>query len=213
VLATIDRGPSCDGNPVRLWDGAMLYNDRDPLPGRALDRRYSSANDAVGVFGTGWYSLFDAGVVRTNTPWYEALIVYDENRNRRVFNRVFGTWVEDWPTARTRGASTLTGSETEGYRLREAGSSLVREFGTNHHLTGLLDLATNRRMSITYDGAGLPTHVTDQNGNWSWTVTTNSGRVTQLAVDARPDIVWQYTYSGSLLQSVGLQGVAPPWRS
>jgi hypothetical protein len=206
--------PHKTGDPVRLWDGEVSYEEQDPLPAdiaNSFHRTYSSsAGD--GLFGVGWISSFDAGITVANNRYLQAVVVETENHHRFVFNLVGGAWLQDWPKG-VRALSTLAGSETAGYQFREAGSSLVRQYGTNHKLTSYLDLRRNRQTIITYDASKLPTRIYDDGGAWSCSVVTAGGHVTQLSVDGNPGIVWNYGYAGSLLQSVSLAGAPTPWRS
>jgi hypothetical protein len=59
----------------------------------------------------------------------------------------------------------------------------------------------------------MPSHISDDAGAWSCTVTTSGGHVTQISVDGRPDLVWNYAYTSGRLQTVSLVNAASPWRS
>jgi YD repeat-containing protein len=209
------KGPAKSvGGPVRLFDGVMTYSESDPLPatiGNEFHREYSSGAAADGRFGKGWSSLFDASAMAIDADGSSVAVV-SEDRMRAVFRLLTtGQWSQTWPMGGTTG--TLTGSAAAGYVFRDAGGSIVRTFGPNHHLTRLQDLRRNRAVSVTYDGSGNPTGIFDETGNWFCTVTTSSGHIVGIAVDGRPDLAWTYAYNGPLLTSVTAAGAPGPWRS
>ncbi len=208
------KGPAkAVGGPVRLFDGVMTYGETDPLPatlGTEFRRQYASSNVTDGKFGTGWTSLFDASALPLGTDGASVRVV-TEDRTAVVFRHIStGEWIQKWPMGGVAG--TLTGSEQDGYVFREAGGSVVRTF-INHRLVRLQDLRRNRAVSITYDVSGNPTQIADERGNWSCAVTTSGGHVTAISVTGSPDLVWSYTYSGSLLTGVSAGAAGSPWRT
>jgi RHS repeat-associated protein len=209
------KGPATSvGGPVRLFDGVMTYTDVDPLPatiGSEFRREYSSGAAADGRFGKGWSSMFDASAVPIDAE-NKTVAVVNEDRSRSVFRLLAtGKWKQSWPEGGLAG--TFAGSEATGYTLRDAGGSIVRSYGSNHRLIRVQDLRRDRAISITYDGAGNPTRIFDETGNWSCTLTTANAHVVGVAVDGRPDLAWTYGYSGSLLTSVTVAGASSPWRT
>jgi RHS repeat-associated protein len=212
--------PGWVGNPVRLWNGAVAYSERDPLPddlGLVFQRTYRSDSRTARAFGVGWRSAFDGGVAVADASKHKSVAVYTDGDDRVLFDQLSnGAWLQTWPSSGvSRG--TLTGSESSGYAYREAGTSIVRLYGGagNHHLLGIQDLRTGRRVTITYNTSGDPTTVADSFGNWSCAVTTDANhRITQIAVNGRPDMTWNYTYDGDRnLMTVTLAGVPSAWRT
>jgi len=214
-----DSCPGCPtqaGNPVQLWDGTMTYSERDPIPsdlGEIFTRSYASNNTHDGLFGTGWWSALDS-IMFDVTGWdVTTQLVHGLNDDRALFRQSGGVWIQSWPTSR-KARATLTGSSGAGFSYRGAGSSIVQLFGANHKVTGWIDLARNRRISVTYDASsGLPSRIFDEAGAWSCTVTISGGHVTQISVDGRSDLVWNYAYASGQLQSVSLVNTASPWRT
>jgi RHS repeat-associated protein len=210
--------PTTVGDPVQLFDGSMTYVEHDPLPddtGRIFTRVYQSTHsqyDGGLAFGAPWFSAFDAGIALSGS----SAIVYTENDDHAVFDRqADGSWKQSWPRGHAA-RGTLSGSEAAGYLYRADDSSIVRGYGGSgsHKLTSLLDLRTQRKVIIAYDSAGKPSRVSDDAGRWSCAVTVANGKVAQIAVDGRPDIVWNYSYNGvGLLSAVTLAGSPAPWRS
>ncbi len=208
------------GDPVRVWDGAVTYDERDPLPddfGLIFRRTYKSNLQQSRAFGVGWLSAFDGGVAVADTPQHKSVVVYGEDNDRVIFDQLAnGAWLQTWPTgSSTRG--TLTGSESTGYSYRQAGSSVVRLYGGSgsHHFLGLQDTRTSRQVTITYDASGTPTAVADSFGAWACTITADaSHRITQIAVNGRSDLVWNYAYDASgNLTTVTLTGTTNAWRT
>ncbi len=208
------KGPAkAVGGPVRLFDGVMTYGDTDPLPatiGTEFRRQYASSNVTDGKFGTGWTSLFDASALPLGADGASVRVV-TEDRTAVVFRHIStGEWLQKWPMGGVAG--TLTGSEQDGYTFREASGSVVRTFA-NHRLIRLQDLRRNRAVTVAYDGSGNPTQIADERGNWSCDVTTSGGHVTAISVTGSPDLVWSYSYSGSLLTGVSAGAAGSPWRT
>lgn len=209
------KGPATSvGGPVRLFDGVMTYTETDPLPstiGFEYRREYSSGALADGRFGIGWSSIFDAGATAI-TPDNANVVVVNEDRTRAVFHlKTTGVWQQKWPAGDVAG--TLTGSAATGFTFRDSSGSIVRTFGANHRLTRIEDLRRGRAVSITYDVAGNPTHISDERGQWSCTITVANNHIVNISVDGRPDLSWTYAYSGSLLTSVTVAGASAAWRT
>lgn len=212
--------PTSIGNPVRLWNGAVLYSEHDPLPddlGIVFQRTYRSDSRNARAFGVGWRSSFDGGIAVADAAAHKSVIVYTDGYEGVLFDQLStGAWLQTWPRG-VASRGTLTGSESTGYNYREPGSSLVRSYGGSgsHHLTGIRDLRTGRQVTITYNASGDPATVADSFGAWSCTVTADANhRVTRIAVDGRPDLVWSYAYDTSRnLLTVTLAGAPSAWRT
>jgi len=206
-------------HPVRLWDGAVTYDEHDPLPddlSRLFTRRYISRMPASHAFGVGWRSAFDATIITMTSSTPNSAVVYTEDDQHAVFDQIGAGWLQVWPSG-VDAYGTLTGSDSSGYIYREAGSSMVRYYGGsgNHHLTGLKDLRSGRQIAITYDSFGAPATIVDSFGAWSATLTTDGNhRVTQIAIDSHPELVWNYAYDGNgNLTTVTPVNATAPWRS
>ncbi|MBV8520263.1 MAG: RHS repeat protein [Acidobacteria bacterium] len=201
------------GSPIRLWDGAVTYDERDPLPAAgpiAFTRAYDSANETTGRFGNGWTSLFDTGMVRA-TVAVDTVVVRLENNVQTVFEKQGSVWIQSWP----KGAEMLdelTDETGGGWRYRQSNSSLAYHF-SGGRLVRLVDERSNHAVVITWDDVtGQPLSIADERGNWSCSITTTGGLITQIAVDGEPDLTWNYSYSGNLLESVALDGETA-WRT
>jgi RHS repeat-associated protein len=202
-------------NPVRLSSGDMYYSDSEPLPQQSvfhLTRSYDSDNAQAGAFGVGWTSLFDAGLTKYGSDPNTVAVITTENNARYVFWKNGTTYTQLWPSNGTA-AGTLTESGTT-LTMREPQSQMVRTFdSTSGHLTSFTSLRDQRTVTVTYDANHLPTRIDDSWGTASLLFTTNaSGRVTEIDVAGRPDIVWKYQYTNDSLTSV----IAPDngvWRS
>ena len=207
--------PTQAGGPVQLWDGAMTYSERDPVPsdiGKIFTRSYASNNSHDGLFGIGWWTALDSFTADVSIDSVTSRLVHGVNDDRALFQPAGSVWVQTYPTSRTTRA-TLTGSAAAGFSYRGAGSSIVQLFGANGKIIGWRDLAQNRRVAVTYDASGKPSRIFDEAGTWSCTVTTSGGHVVQISVDGRSDLVWNYAYTNGRLQSVSLVNAAAPWRT
>jgi RHS repeat-associated protein len=205
--------PTSVGPPVRLFDGAMTYTEKEPLPstlGTEFRREYSTTRLVDSPFGRGWSSVFDARTLML-TQDNQRIAVILEDGQRVAFRQQNGAWTQSWPEGGS--GATLTGSEATGYVFLDGSASLERTFGANHHLTRLRDVRSGRAVSITYDATGHPLTIADEGGQWSCTVTNSGDHVTNIAVDGRPDISWTYGYTGSLLTSVTLASAPAAWRT
>jgi RHS repeat-associated protein len=209
------KGPATSTpDPIRLFDGVMTHSETDPLPvtfGFEFRREYASSAALDGRFGLGWSSVFDAGAGATDGSARRVTVVTEDRSHATYVANSTGGWSQAWPLDGIGG--TLSGSEASGYTFRDANGTLVRTFDAAHHLTRFQDLRRGQAVSITYDSNGWPTHIFDEAGMWSATITTGNGHVTQIAVDGRPDLTWTYTYTGSLLTSVSVAGAPSAWRT
>ncbi|HEX3584191.1 MAG TPA: DUF6531 domain-containing protein, partial [Thermoanaerobaculia bacterium] len=197
--------PGSVASPVRLTTGNMHYTDGEPLPRTlvSLTRTYDSGNTTTGAFGRGWTSLFDAGAVSTGSGNDQSVVINTEENKQYVWFLKNGAYIQTWPKD-TASPAVLGGSATSGFTLREAGGDLVRTFSSSGRLIQLTSLSRQRSLSITYDGSGHPSQVTDSWGNVTLLLTTDptSGLVSQIEVSGRPDVSWTYQYSSNLLTAV-----------
>jgi len=206
-------GPSTVPRPVRLWDGSMTYTDADPLPsegGALFTRNYDTLNARDGWFGTGWRSAFDAGLSRFNAG-LDTVTIQMEGERKAAFVKTGNGWTQTWPSGKSPASLTQQGDGT--WQYRDSGSSLIRIFRPDGRFGGFDDQGSARKVLIDYSATGQPQRVYAADGTWSCPITVTGNRITAIAVDGRPDLVWQYSYSGSLLQSVTLSGGSAPWRS
>ena len=209
-----NEGPNTVPRPVRLWDGSMTYAERDPMPADGFGvftRNYDTLYTNDGVFGIGWRSAFDAGLVRLMTGPLDTVTIQTEGERKAAFIRKNGVWTQSWPIVSP--AATLSQLGDGTWQYREGGSTLVRIFRADGRLAGFDDRSSATTVLIDYNASGLPQRIYTVDGTWSCTVTVTGNHITAISVDGRPDLVWQYNYAGSLLQSVTLSGTAAPWRA
>jgi len=210
-----DEGSKSVGGPVRLWDGSMTYSERDPIPSGGLPlftRNYDTLITGDGVFGTGWKSVFNSGLTRFTSDSIDTVTIETEGERPAAFVKGHGQWTQSWPIG-IRSAATLTQQPDGSWLYREGGSSLIRMFRSDGRFIGFDDRSSTRKVLIDYTTSGMPQRVYATDGTWSCTVTTSANHVTAISVDGRPDLTWQYIYSGSLLQSVALAGSPSAWRT
>ena len=209
-----EGGPTTVPRPVRLWDGSMTYSERDPLPSEGamlFSRSYDTNNPTDGVFGMRWRSALDAGLSHFNDGSLETVTIQMEGERKAAFVKSGGVWSQTWPAGIS--PAFLTQQSDGSWQYRDAGSSLIRIFRADGRLDGFDDRATATKVLIDYNTSGQPQRVYSADGTWSCTITMGGGHITSIAVDGRPDLVWQYSYSGSLLQSVTLSGSTSAWRT
>jgi len=209
-----DEGQKTVPNPVRLWNGSMTYSESDPLPSDGLPlfaREYDTLNKQDGVFGVGWHSVFDAGLVHLMDGSIDTITIRTEDERRAAFIKVGGLWTQSWPLG-VGAAATLT-SDASGWRFRDGGSSLVRIYRADGRFGGFEDLTSSKKVLIDYSASGSPLRVYATDGTWSCSIAMAGNHIDSISVDGRPDLVWQYGYDGSLLQSVTLAGTGSAWRS
>lgn len=208
-----DEGPKTLPNPVRLWDGSMTYSENDPLPSDGLPlfvREYDTLSTQDGLFGVGWHSVFEAGLVHFMDGSIDTVTIRTEGERRASFTKVGGVWTQSWP--RGVGMSATLTTDASGWRFRDARSSLVRIYRADGRFGGFEDLSSSKKVLIDYNTSGQPVRVYAVDGTWSCSIVMAGNHISSIAVDGRPDLIWQYDYSGSLLQSVAQAGAPSPWR-
>ncbi|HJW96222.1 MAG TPA: RHS repeat-associated core domain-containing protein, partial [Thermoanaerobaculia bacterium] len=208
-----NEGDKTVGQPVRLWDGSMTYTERDPLPSEGFTlftRNYDTNSLTDGLFGIGWRSAFDAGLAHFMDGPLDTVTIQMEGERKAAFVSSGGVWTQTWPSGLS--PATLTRGSDGSWFYRDSGSSLIRIFRPDGRFGGFEDLASPTTVLIDYSTSGPPQRVYSADGTWSCTITVTGNHITAIAVDGRPDLVWQYGYAGSLLQSVTLSGSSSTWR-
>lgn len=204
--------PECQqkqvGDPIAIDDGTMRLSDTDPLPpinGESLRRFYDSAywNTQPRFFGLGWTSIFDRrlSVYTYPTDAFSVITLStDDNRTFAFTRGADGSLTESWPTSGNAPDTLTYDAGTQTYAFRQAGSQRVATFReSDGHLVSIRDVSNGRVTSINWDSNGLPTSVTDSWTQVTWIITTSGTsirRITSIAVQGRPDLVWNYTYTG-----------------
>ncbi|MCU1245568.1 MAG: repeat protein, partial [Acidobacteria bacterium] len=202
--------PSCCpsvGDPVSLQKGNMRYSDSEPLPSAGfgpLQRVYDSNNTETGLFGYGWSSLLDSWVrFYTTVGSTGVAVIGTEENDRVVFSNVTGAWRQIWPV---QDNVRSTFSYSSGVAVwTDLAAKKVWTFGTGGALASVRSLIDGREWTITRDGSGYPTAVSDSWGSVVWTVSVDatSHLVTSVGVQGRTDLTWTYQYgTGHDLTSV-----------
>jgi RHS repeat-associated protein len=203
---------------IYLPFGNARYTDVDGLPSSLpflAKRTADSKNDEVGVFGRGWFSVFDAMVEDvfpdlTANKYYRVatednLSVYFRETNSP------GVFVQAWPT---NGPIGSLAQQNNLFTYTEPDGNIIRVFDLSNdgRLAAITDVRTGKTVDLTY-AAGFPESVSDTDGNWSWDITEGpTGRIASIVAG---DITLQYLYStgstGHVLDEVRVEGAV--WRS
>ena len=195
----------------------MRYTDSDPLPAQmgrlGLQRTYDSHHRFRGTFGRGWSSLFDQRLAVTPLGTLGETVAVMTGRNESaVFMRAR---TDPYKQLAPVGATGKLTRDDAGqvFRYLPGGSTTEQLYRySDGRFAGLRDLATGRRMTITYDGNGLPASVADSWTDLTWTVTTDLAkrRITSITAGG---FTWTYQYdSQDNLQSVLAPG-GSTWRT
>ncbi|HYR27248.1 MAG TPA: DUF6531 domain-containing protein, partial [Thermoanaerobaculia bacterium] len=202
-------------DPVYYSDGNMLLHDGDPLPpiaGHSLSRSYNSHEQAVGLFGRGWTTLFDRRLTLHTATTGDMVALTTESNETILFRRSGNAFVQTWPTGRS-GAGTLTHDPVSGvYSYRAPGSSQLALFrASDGRLIALRHAGTGQQADIAYDAAGRPATLSDSWTGLTWTLTVDAQRrVMSIAVAG---LTWTYEYdAGNNLATVNAPGNAT-WRT
>jgi len=203
-----------------LPSGNFRYTDADGLPSSSpslTERTADSKNDELGVFGRGWFSVFDSGIAEVfpgmPSPKYYRILTED---TRSIYFRELqagsGGFLQVWPSngpigTLTRDGNLYTYTEADGDFLRVFDSSL------NGHLVSITYAQTGKTVEIEYGLDGFPASVSDADGNWSWDIDEGpTGRIGSIAAG---DVTWTYQYTagatGDVLDEVRVGGAV--WRS
>jgi RHS repeat-associated protein len=198
---TDDDSVGCDvcgatGNPVYWSDGNMRLSDGEPLPpiaGHGLMRTYDSEEQAGGIFGRGWTSVFERRlIVHTDG----AISIVTATNDAVTFRQEGAAYRQTWPQA-VRSLGTLTfDAGTTTYTYRAPGATEVAVFrASDGHLVTLRDKASAREAVLSYDAQGRPATFTDAVTEVTWNLTIDpQRRVTSIGVAGHPDLVWTYSY-------------------
>lgn len=202
---------TCVGSPIRVSNGNMRYDDRDPLPvlPRGLARAYDSSYAETGLFGYGWSSVLDSWLrtlVEGNGT--TTIVIGTPENHRYVFNGTGAVYQQLWPQGANPATLTFTGG---AYVFREYGSDLQLWYAPSGLLAKTHSMSSGREFSFTYANS-LPTSITDSWANGSLAITTNptTGLITNISSYTGPS--WTYGYdSGKRLTSVTVDGAT--WRT
>jgi YD repeat-containing protein len=219
-IATDDASIKCDpceatANPVYWSDGNMRLTDGESLPaigGHGLARTYDSEEQAGGLFGRGWTTLFERRLVAHGDG---AISIVTETNEVVTFRPVLGVFRQTWPrSGRARG--TLAHNSAAGtYTYRAPAATEVAIFrASDGRLVTLRDTANAREAAIAYDVQGRPSTFTDAVTGVSWNLTIDAERrVTSIGVAGHPELSWSYSYdgNGNLLTVLAPGSVA--WRT
>ena len=208
--------PLCAGDPVRTFGNNMRYEDIDPVPAAGflpLRRIYNSRSQSTGgVFGPRWSSLFDARLSTYDDPRDNRryVTVVTERHDALVFEGNGGVYTHipgDMP-----GRAKVTFLADNTWLQTDADGRMARIFDVGGFPIAYREIATGREVRMTWSGDGLPVRVEDSWGNFAWTVTTDptSRRITSIAVEGRPDLVWSYSYNTHLTTVQSPEGT---WRT
>ncbi|HYH09212.1 MAG TPA: RHS repeat-associated core domain-containing protein [Thermoanaerobaculia bacterium] len=204
----------CVGEPVHTLSGNMQYVEADPLPGFEIlpfIRAYDSASSYDGHFGHRWSSVFDAKLSTFTTMDSRELVSLRTERGVQfLFRGENGGFVQTMPSAPAPG--TLQRATDGTWMHRDAGGSLLRIFSSDGRPMAYRDLRSGNEIRLVWTN-GKVSGVTDSWGRWSLHVTTEatSQRVTSIALDGPPQLVWTYIYSENRL--IRVDSPLGPWRS
>jgi YD repeat-containing protein len=196
------------GEPVRLTNGNMRFQDHDILPAQYASltvRTYDSINTTNGLFGRGWHSFFDSRVESNGSGQYR---IVKGNNISVYFEESGGSYTQIWPSSRRQGSLTSAGGAftyMSGNTIRTFDSSTGR-------LIGYEKRGSSEEITITYDANGHPTSVYGTLANtttWSWSISCNSAGLVDRISTA--NATWRYHYTGSLLTEVTVDGAT--WRT
>ena len=177
------------GVNVATGNGLVTEQDLD-VPGLGpdltIDRDYNSMGPIDNLFGWGWTSDLDEGLV-TNA---DGSVTYrDASGGFHIFlPNGSGGFVTPYGLNLTLTSNTSTG----GYTLT-ARDQTQNIFNGSGYLTSVVDRNGNT-LSIAYNGSNLPTTVTDASGR-QLVITTSGGHITQ--INAPGSRIYQYGYDGN----------------
>jgi RHS repeat-associated protein len=203
-IVTDDASTPCDiceatANPVYWSDGNMRLFDGEPLPaigGHGLARTYDSDEQAGGLFGRGWTTLFERRLIAHGDG---AVSIVTGTNEVVTFRPVLGVFRQTWPrSVPVRG--TLVHDPSAGtYTYRAPAATEVAIFrASDGRLVTLRDTANAREAVIAYDAQGRPSTFNDAVTGVSWNLTIDAQRrVTSIGVGGHPELTWSYSYDGN----------------
>lgn len=175
-------------DPVNTFLGNYIYQYTDlqltsPGPDLVLERFYNAQSSFVGVFGSGWMSIFDMQVISVdNLLMSGAQVRYPDGRtvNFEADGDGFkhGQWIFD-ELAR----------DGDGYLLTRTDNTYYH-FNADGKLTKISDQSDNT-LSITWEGDQL-SQVTLANGK-VLTFVSNAGRISQINAPDAVTLTYNYT--------------------
>jgi RHS repeat-associated protein len=184
-------------DPVNVTNGNMYLQQADyRLPGAGpmidITRTYNSMSPSIGLFGTGWSTIYD-----------ETIVSYDADMAR--FNQADGRAVYFGRGAGSSGALLPIAGDFHGQLTQGSGSftltmkdGTVHEFDSAGKLVSLTDRNGNQT-TLTYTNGHLES-VTDPFARVLSFTTDSNGQV--LTISDRIGTVATYTYDSGKLESV-----------
>lgn len=204
-------------NPVYFADGNMRLTDTDPLPpvaGHPLTRTYDSDEQVAGLFGRGFTTLFEQRLTRQAVDGGEVFTIITPSNDIVTFDRTGATFRQSWPTSQSAAGVLSYDEAAQTYIHRAAGASTAAVFrASDGRVVAMRNVGTGREARITYDDLDQPQTFSDSWTEVTWNLVISGRRVVAIAVSARPDLTWQYSYDASgNLTSVLAPGGAT-WRT
>jgi RHS repeat-associated protein len=177
-------------------------------PALAVTRSYNSLDPrTTNLFGAGWSTAYDMAAAPDNDGSGNVVVTYPDGHTGR-----FGVNPDGTTFTPPQGTyATFATVPAGGYTLTERGGTtytFAQQSGTAWRLTKITD-ADGRVETLTYNGTGNLSTVTNTTSGRSLHLTVSSGHVTQVSTDpvtagAAP-LTWVYSYIGNTLA-----GVCPP---
>jgi hypothetical protein len=169
-----------EGQPVRLTNGNMRYTERLPLPGMIANDRmlvFDTRNQVRGVFGVGWWSLFDARLTtqQIGGDLHYRVVTETNHTVKFVGPAAGGPIVQTWPATGLPGSLESNwehGRELLVYSTPDG--DLERFFDPNDdgRMVRLALPAEARALWVSYDANG-PASVAEESGAWARSITTS----------------------------------------
>ncbi|MEA2490576.1 MAG: hypothetical protein QOH21_2368, partial [Acidobacteriota bacterium] len=208
----------CPGEPVQVTNGNMRFTETDPIPGAPVvpfRRNYDSRVPESGWFGPGTTTFLDPRLYVSAEGAESAAYIslMDEDGHGYVFEKKLDTYVQFSPRPGSRPTRLLHDANGEWRHVNSDGR-IARVFSADGRLLRYVDQRTGRATLIDFDTLGRPAAVRDSWGTWSWTLTFNTAvqRITRIAVDGPPDIVWDYVYGSNQNHVVRVESPTGTWR-
>ena len=172
-------------------------------PELRLIRTYNSLDPRRdGLFGAGWTSRYDMRLVPDDDGSGNVVVTYPDGQAVRFGRNADGSY------AAPRGRIASLTTDTSSWKLLDT-SGTTYQFSLNGRLNRITDVA-GRAIVLTYDlttGKLAKAQVSNSRTNTAGralTFTWTGNHVTRAATDAvnGAPLVWNYTYTGDLLQQV-----------
>jgi RHS repeat-associated protein len=177
-------------------------------PPLVITRSYNSLDPrTANLFGAGWSTVYDMSAVPDNDGSGNVVVTYPDGHTVRFGLNADGTTFAP-PQGTYATFQTVSGG---GYSLTARGGTtylFTTQSGSYWKLTKITD-ADGRAETLTYDGSGDLTTVTNTASHHSLHFTWSGGHVTSVVTDpvtiGGAPLTWTYGYSGNYL----LQACAP----